>query len=267
MSGRGSGSCSAAACRASTWSSRVDRGELVADRRAPRPGPDRRCRGRRPTTTANPWSAIHCASSQRSGRVEDLAVVRAAVRAHDHGQRGRRARGPAAAGRPPPAHGRPTRRNRGAVRSGGSSAYDVTTTGSCPVRCTVTTGNGSCAHLDSTTRVPPAASPPWQPPGAVRRSTPSVGPAPHVLLGRLVGAQEQHPVGADRHDHLDLQVGVADRLAVDHQPAGTVAVGRRQQPAVGQPGSARRERRPATPGRCSSARTWVAPVAVSTAST
>ncbi len=65
----------------------------------------------------------------------------------------------------------------------------------------------------------------------------SIGaPAPHVLHARVVDrvGGDRHVVVAGRHDRADLQIRRGDRLAVDEEAPGTVAVGAADEPSVGE---------------------------------
>ena len=188
-------------------------------------------------TTAKPWSAIHWASQPALRAVHDLAVVRAAVRAHQHRQRGARHVVAGAARRRPRGRGRrPGRRRAGAAAA---ASRRTTSPGGARARCGgPTTVAGSPAATLATTTEPPAtgadvhAARPGQPLDAGTGR-----PPPQVLLrsGRRCRATRTPSSPTDSTD-VDLDRGAGDRLAVDHEPAGAVEVGGRHQATVGQQG-------------------------------
>ena len=212
-----------------------DRGELVPDR----PVPVRPAAAGAPTVRLDHGVALvgdPLGLQPALRAVHDLAVVRAAVRAHQDRQGGARHVVPGqhdahreVVGADPVEGGPGQRRRRLGVRRHRAglvpAAVDRHHGGG------LAGGDAGDDHRAAGDRADVHAARPGQPLDAGTGR-----PPPQVLLRRVVGAEDQDAVVADGQHRVDLDRGVGDRLAVDHEPAGPVEVGGRHQATVGQQG-------------------------------
>ena len=123
------------------------------------------------------------------------------------------------------------------ARSVGVAACDASSTPSSVSHC----APGSASVAVRTTTVPPPAATACTPGSSVSASSAPSGVRRQTWIdvGVVDRVGDEHDARRRRRSATDahLQVGRRDRLAVDEQPAGAVAVGARDERAVGQRGA------------------------------
>ena len=195
----------------------------------PRPGVPRPSA----TTTAKPWSANHCEARWALCGLHDARAVRPAVRVEQHRQRravvvaGQQHGGGDAA-----LAGERQRGRRRAAPASAASLAQLDAVERLPLRARL--GERRRAHDDRAAAGGDARARP------ARRSAPrACRPASRRqtwidVASSMALAVNAMPGAVDGGHGAHLQVGRRDRLAVDEQAAGAVAVGARHERAVGE---------------------------------